>query len=411
MRVHANVRPAASAGTVAVRPSRRGVLAGLALCVGAGALGCLDSGSSGSVLPESSGLEHVIIVTMENRSFDHLLGWLPGADGKQAGLTYFDSAGTPHATYHLTDPQGCGHSDPNHSFEGGRTEYNAGAVDGWLRTQNNDLFSIGYYEAADLPFLGRAAPEWTVLDRYFTAFMGPTNPNRLISHAGQTDRLANTPGASTLPTIWDRLAEVGLTGKNYGYASITAAMFGQRYASVIEPITSFFSDAETGKLPSVAFVDPEFGRSYSDSYHPLADIRRGEAFLASIYQAVTTSPAWGSTLLIITFDEWGGFFDHVTPPPAPIPPGEYAAGNVDGLRGFRIPTLLISPFARRRHVSSTVFDHASVLRLIEWRWGLTPLTVRDEQANNLADVLDFEHPKTAAPAIDLPTGPFLGRCP
>jgi phospholipase C len=140
-------------------------------------------------------------------------------------------------------------------------------------------------------------------------------------------------------------------------------------------------------------------------------MRDGEAFLSSVYRAVTTSPAWPSTLLIITFDEWGGFFDHVPPPVAPIPPGEYALGNVDGLRGFRVPTLLISPFARRRHVSSTVYDHASILRLIEWRWGLAPLTVRDAEANNLADALDFAHPQTDAPVIPVPIGPFGGRCP
>jgi phospholipase C len=395
----------------AVRHLFLAVVAASLIGTSAGALGWLVYGSSQSPRPETSGLDHIVIVTMENRSFDHLLGWLPGADGKQAGLTYRDSTGTPHATHHLTDRQGCGFVDPNHSFEGGRAEYNSGAVDGWLRTPPNDRFSIGYYLAEDLPFLGQAAPQWTVLDRYFTAIMGPTNPNRLISHAGQTDRIANTPGASTLPTIWDRLAEAGLTGKNYGYPIVTASMFGDRYTSLIQPMTSFFADAATGELPHVAFIDPDFVHSYTDSYHPLADIQRAEAFLASIYRAVTTSPAWPSTLLIITFDEWGGFFDHVPPPPAPIPPGELAVGNVDGLRGFRIPTLLISPFARRRHVSSTVYDHASILRLIEWRWGLAPLTVRDAQANNLADALDFAHPQTAAPVIAVPTGPFLGRCP
>jgi phospholipase C len=383
----------------------------MAVGAGAGVLGCLDYGPSGSSLPENSGLEHVIVVTMENRSFDHLLGWLPGADGRQAGLTYTDRAGTPYATHHLTDFQGCGFADPDHSFEGGRAEYNAGACDGWLRAGANDRYAIGYYAADDLGFFGRAAPEWTVLDRYFTAIMGPTGPNRLISQAGQTDRIANGPAVCTLPTIWDRLAGAGLTGKNYGYPVVTASMFGSRYTSLIQPITSFFTDAATGKLPHVAFVDPDYARAYSDSYHPLADIQRGEAFLVSIYHAVTTSPAWRSTVLIITFDEWGGFFDHVPPPAAPIPPGEYAAGNVDGLRGFRIPTILVSPFARRRYISSTIYDHASILRLIEWRWGLSPLTVRDAQANNLAEELDFMHPEPSALSIDVPTGPFGGRCP
>src|SRR5438128_461891 len=108
-----------------------------------------------------------------------------------------------------------------------------------------------------------------------------------------------------------------------------------------------------------------------------------------IYTAVTQSPAWRSAVLVINFDEWGGFFDHVPPPVAPIPPADQAAGNADGRLGFRTPTLLISPFAPRQHTSHIRYDHTSVLRMIEWRWGLDPLTVRDATANNLAVELDF----------------------
>src|SRR5437762_7281516 len=110
--------------------------------------------------PENSGIEHVVVVTMENRSFDHFLGWLPDADGRQAGLTYLDAAGVGHPTYALApDFQGCGHADPDHSYEGGRVEYNDARCDGWLRV--NDTFSIGYYRQEDLAFLGRAVPQWT----------------------------------------------------------------------------------------------------------------------------------------------------------------------------------------------------------------------------------------------------------
>src|SRR2546429_9520596 len=116
-----------------------------------------------------------------------------------------------------------------------------------------------------------------------------------------------------------------------------------------------------------------------------------------IYAAVTQSPAWRSTVLVINFDEWGGFFDHVPPPVAPIPPADQAAGNADGRRGFRTPTLLISPFAPRTHTSHVLYDHTSVLRMIEWRWGLDPLTVRDATANNLADELDFTQVAPAPP--------------
>jgi phospholipase C len=135
----------------------------------------------------------------------------------------------------------------------------------------------------------------------------------LILQAGQTDRLANTGGASTLATIWDRLADARLSGTNYGYQIVSASQFGTRYTSLMQPITSFFTDAATGALPNVAYVDPDFQHEYSDSDHPHSDIQRGEALLASIYQAVTASPAWRSTVLIVTFDEWGGFFDHVPP--------------------------------------------------------------------------------------------------
>src|SRR5439155_13010063 len=163
-----------------------------------------------------AGIDHVVVVMMENRSFDHMLGWLPGADGRQAGLTYFDAAGMAHATYALApDYQGCAHPDPDHSYAGGRLEYDGGACDGWLRAGDNDEYAIGYYTAADLPFFAGAAPDWTACDRYFAAIMGPTFPNRMYMHAAQTDRLDNTFELSTLPTIWDRLAAADLTGRYY----------------------------------------------------------------------------------------------------------------------------------------------------------------------------------------------------
>src|SRR5437016_14061421 len=118
--------------------------------------------------PKRSGIEHVVVVMMENRSFDHFLGWLPAADGRQAGLVYPDAAGQPHSTYPLApDFQGCGHPDPDHSYQGGRIEYDGGACDGWLLDGANDEYAIGYYKKKDLAFFGKAAPQWTVCDRYF----------------------------------------------------------------------------------------------------------------------------------------------------------------------------------------------------------------------------------------------------
>ena len=136
----------------------------------------------------------------------------------------------------------------------------------------------------------------------------------------------------------------------------------------------------------------------------------GKAFVNQVYEAITNSPAWKNTVFVINYDEWGGFFDHVPPPSAPIPLADRVAGNMDGLLGFRTPLIVVSPFARREHVSSLVLDHTSILKMIEWRWNLNPLTVRDATANNLAEVLQFAKPDFAAKRVDVPAGPFGQPC-
>ena len=351
---------------------------------------------------------------MENRSYDHFLGWYDGADGRQGGLRYADASGTLHRTHRLApDYQGCGHPDPDHSYEGGRVEYNNGACDGWLRAGDNDEYAIGYYTKKDLAFYGPAVTEWTNCDRYFSAIMAGTFANRVYQHAAQTDRLRNTFELSWLPTIWDRLAAAGLEGRYYFSDLPFLALWGSKYVSIARPIAAFLADAAAGSLPHVSFVEPRFlgeelGLSNDD--HPFADIRNGQAFLNLVYSTVTRSPAWSKTVLVINYDEWGGFFDHVPPTAAPIPLADQAAGNEDGLRGFRTPCLVISPFARREHTSSVEFDHTSVLKMIEWRWGLAPLTVRDETANNLADVMDFSMRDLSARQFKVPTGPFGAAC-
>src|SRR5437660_1414712 len=129
--------------------------------------------------PGQSEIDHIVVLMMENRSFDHYLGWLPGADGKQAGLTYRDRAGRAHPTHHLTDFQNCAHPDPDHSYDGGRIQLDGGKCDGFLRSGENDSFAIGFYTQSDLALYSKAVPRWTTFDRYFCSFMGPTFPNRL----------------------------------------------------------------------------------------------------------------------------------------------------------------------------------------------------------------------------------------
>lgn len=383
--------------------SRRHFLAGLA--TSAVALQ-LPRANASTVL-----FDHVVVVTMENRSFDHFLGWY-GQAGGQNNFVFADSNGDQVPTFHLNDYQGCGYSDPDHSFSGGRIDYNSGACNGWLLNPNNDQFCVGYYEQQDLAFTGRAAADWTTLGRYFAAMMGPTFPNRIYQHAGQTDRIDDVlfPYPAFLPTIWDRLAARGISRRYYYSDLPILALWGSKYAGIGAPLSQFLADCRSG-LPAVSFVDPYFlglGAVSTDD-HPFTDIRNGEAFLNLIYQAVTTSPSWPTTLLVITFDEWGGFFDHVPPPKAPVPLADWLAGNRDGLRGFRVPCLLISPWSHQS-ISTTVFDHTSILRMIEWRWSLTPLTLRDATANNLAEALNFLSYDATVATYEVPTGPFPDSC-
>ena len=389
--------------------SRRRFIGGAAATVGA-----LAVGGSTSLAADLSSVEHVVVVMMENRSFDHFLGWVPGADGLQAGLTYTDAAGVPHSTHHLApDYQGCGHPDPDHSYTGGRVEYDNGACDGWLRAGSNDEYAIGYYTQADLAFLGPAVPQWTTFSRYFAAIMAETYPNRIYQHAAQTDRITNTTTISILPTIWDRLAAAGRSGRYYFSDVPFLALWGAKYLPISRPIAAFYLACATGTLPNVSFVDPRFideGSGTSGDDHPHADIRNGEAFMYSIYRAITTSPNWRNTVLVFNYDEWGGFYDHVPPPTAPIPAADQAAGNQDGRLGFRIPSLVVSPWARRGYVDTRVYDHTSVLRMIESRWSLPPLTVRDQTANNLADVLDFSTTNRSASRYPVPPGLFGAPC-
>jgi phospholipase C len=393
------------------QPLSRRRLIGAAAAAAAGGAGPLASIARAALTapaalpsPAHSGIDHVVVVMMENRSFDHIMGWLPGADGKQAGLSYTDAAGVSHSTFPLApDFQGCSYNDPDHSYDGSRVAWDNGACDGWLRAGKNDAFSIGYYRQGDLPFLGRAAPAFTACDRYFAPILAPTFPNRFYLHTGVTDRLDNAFTRNYSPTIWDRLAAARLRGGYYCGNVNFLLLWNQKYNSITHDYTRFYADCKTGKLPAFSLVDPNYTledtgpeSGIGNDDHPHSDIRAGEYFLSTIYNAVVQGPAWPRTLLIVTFDEWGGFFEHVPPPVAPDVDPRFTQ------RGFRIPCLLISPYARRGKVAHSVYDHTSILKLVEWRFGLEPLSVRDRAANNLAAELDFSHRNLTAPKIVAP---------
>jgi phospholipase C len=380
---------------------------GAAAALGPEALGALASPQTSRYAalpsPSASGIEHIVFVCMENRSFDHYLGWVPGADGRQQGLVYKDDHGRAHATHHLADTRnGCGFNDPDHSFEGGRVQFDNGRLDGFRKGDNDD-FALGYYTEADLPFYGPLVKSATTFDRYFCSILGPTYPNRFYTHAAQTDRISNTSTTSTLPTIWDRLAAAGVSSRYYFSDVPFLALWGQKYLPVSSPVERFYADAASGTLPAFSYVDPYFlgeDQGGSNDDHPHADIHRGQAFLSLVAKTLMSGPAWSKTALVITYDEWGGFFDHVKPPRLPDNHDTGPHGKDDHAQaGFRVPTFLVSPWSRPGHVGHNFYDHTSILKMVEWRFGLAPLTKRDKAARNLAESLDF---RTARPAPDLP---------
>jgi phospholipase C len=368
--------------------------------------------------PADAPFDTVVVLMMENRSFDHVLGWLPGANGRQQGLSYVDKDGVAHETWPLgPDFQGCAYDDPDHTWPGIATQYADGRCDGFLQTAKvGDHFPIGYYREDELPILSALAKGYTTFDAYFCSMMGPTWENRLFQLTGTTqldEGWCDFPKEGerrpvVIPTtIFDRVREAGLTAGYYYHASpITGLFASRRYDDISYPIEQFWTDAREGKLGNVVFVDPDYtdraeDMGTSNDYHPWGNLLVAEGFLAKVHDALKASPQWDRMVFVLNFDEHGGFFDHVTPPSCQDDTRLAGPGPHPDLKrlGFRVPAIAMGPFAPRKIEKAGPYEHCSILKMIEWRWGLEPMTMRDRTAKNLAEALDFT---TRRAAIDLP---------
>ncbi len=408
----------------------------------------------------SKGIEHVVVLMMENRSFDHFLSWLPGADGRH-DMTFLAPDGNVYPNYPLApDFQGCGYSDPDHSWEGFLIQHNFGRMDGFLQrpTAPDNLpgvtlakantFPIGYYTnhhhdhtrkaQPDIPVIGALAEHYTVLDRYFCSFAGETFPNRFYQHAARTDRDHNSNVISTLPSIWDQLSPIpntqGVPTGAYFFRDLPyLALWGTKYFPFWHPFAPgdvdglgipvttqpFLDMVAQGILPNVSYIDPTFGGESIGTAaddHPLADIRLGERFIADAYHALANAGYLDNTVFVVTFDEWGGFYDHVPPPrvvddtdPATVNHTGDGTTPTDGRLipdyrqlGFRVPTIVVSNLAPARVVHHGPFEHTSTLKMIETTFGLHSITARDANALNLGMVL-AERPRRPVPAGAIPT--------
>ncbi len=373
--------------------------------------------------PRNLPIDTFVVLMMENRSFDHYFGSFPGADGRNAGLAYPDQNGAPQPTHHLgSDYQGCGFKDPDHSWEGGRAQYNGGRLDGFFTT--NDAYALGYYLEQDLPFIPHLARAFTLYDRYFSSLLGPTYPNRHYQWSAQSGGTKTNVLPPPDPvighkweTIFDRAQSQGLSVRYYNSDLPFATLYGKRSLPWIRPVAEYYVDAALGQLPNVCFVDPPFtdgggGDGLSGDEHPHGDIRIGQAFMSDIVHAFTRSPQWNRGALFVNYDEWGGFFDHVSPPRVPDDRESSDIYQDFGRTGFRIPAVAVSPYARRGHVSSTPVTHESILKLISHKFGLGFLNKRHRYASNIGETFDWANPNFEVPSLPDPNAPLpLGAGP
>jgi phospholipase C len=384
--------------------------------------------SSGLPSPRNLPIDHFVVLMMENRSFDHYFGWVAEADGIQ-NQSFTDPTGQSVPTRHFStlgsggmEYKGCGHPDPGHGWESGRAQLLGGFLaDG----SGNDEFALTYFNGGELGFIHDAARTYTLYDRFFCSLLASTWPNRYYKWSAQSGGLKNNdPPAGTLgnqwETIFDRGLAHGLSARYYASDLPFSAVWGPRGATWTNPITRFYSDCAAGTLPNIAFVDPPFrdgggGDGLSADEHPLGDVRLGQAFMADVVNAFVKSPNYRRGALFVLYDEWGGFFDHVTPPHVADDRASADLYEDFGQMGFRTPALAVSPYARGRkkrsgfRVDHGLYGHESVLKLISYRFGLGDLTLRQAQARNIGLSFDWEHADFDVPA--LPDPPEVATAP
>jgi phospholipase C len=360
------------------RQSRRRMLKQLGALAGAGL--ALDPGLSGIDIAAAAAnpIKHVLVACQENRTFDEYFGYYPnaGSFGIPAGYYQPDGQGGKVYPYHF---QSYSTSDVSHSWQSTHSEWDMGKMDGIYTTDGSN--AMGYYNGSDLSYYYSLARNFTLCGNYFCYQLGPTTPNRLAlwtaTCGGNTTNSVNG-GQLNWPTIVDLLDQYHISWKCYNLGTGTgsqptaaegynALAYFQKW--VLDPRlylleADYYRDLSAGTLPQVSFLITES----LISEHPPADIQMGQQKMQQVITALMNSPVWRSSALFFTYDEGGGYFDHVAPPQV----------DAYGL-GFRVPMLVVSPWAKRGYISGHLYEHSSVLKFIERRFGLPSLASVNHQ--------------------------------
>ena len=396
--------------------SRRALIAGATALTGVTAAGVLPlslrRALAATAGQQASGkltdIKHIVILMQENRSFDHYYGAMPGVRGfadptaikLSSGRTVFHQPDPSHAQgyllpFHYDTKKTSAQATPgtDHSWPTQHQAWNHGKMDSWIAAKGE--FTMGYFTRDDIPFHWALADAFTICDNYHCSVFGPTNPNRLYMWTGMIDPrgqhggpvIDNTPGAGNVILSWqtypERLQAAGISWqvyqeednfddnalawfKQFGHAGSRSPLYQRGMRKL--PAGSFEDDVKHDRLPQVSWLVAPTAQSEHPDFFPAA----GAEYIAQKLDAIASNPAvWAKTAFILCYDENDGLFDHVVPPtPKTGTPDEFVDGAPIGL-GFRTPTTIVSPWTAGGFVCSDVFDHTSLIRFIEARFGVS----------------------------------------